>query len=319
MNKNINLQDLAILSAKKSNIEVKEAETFIKELIEIIRKMLLNGDSVRIKNLGTFRRVEVGSRESVDVATGNRVTIPAHHRISFIPDKNLAHAVNEPFALFNPVEIDGHEKPAVKIEEAPAFTDSDSDLGGSIYHSPEKPFRHRQLRNYMRRRLWSTLLCIALGVGLVAFWYYVYILDKSDIETVSPLSDRNAYSVETHDDETLTIKDIVATDSIIVENSAAEGSASQENTDKTTDPTKSYTIRPGDRLTTIALSEYGNKIFWVYLYEENRNSIKNPNIVSVGADIQIPPASKYGIDKGNAESVRKAVELQQKYVNSQIN
>jgi hypothetical protein len=59
-------------------------------------------------------------------------------------------------------------------------------------------------------------------------------------------------------------------------------------------------------LTLLALKEYGDKSFWVYIYEENKQLIKSPDAVSVGTVLTIPPATKYGIDKNNPESIKKA-------------
>jgi nucleoid DNA-binding protein/nucleoid-associated protein YgaU len=74
-----------------------------------------------------------------------------------------------------------------------------------------------------------------------------------------------------------------------------------------------YMIHPGERLNIIALRIYGHKAFWVYLYDENRAVINNPDVVDPGTVINIPPAEKYGIDKDNPESINKALYLQQQY------
>jgi nucleoid-associated protein YgaU len=55
-------------------------------------------------------------------------------------------------------------------------------------------------------------------------------------------------------------------------------------------------------LNTIALREYGHKAFWVYIYNENRKRIGNPDIIEPGMVINIPPAAKYGI---NADLFKK--------------
>lgn len=69
-------------------------------------------------------------------------------------------------------------------------------------------------------------------------------------------------------------------------------------------------IEPGSRLTLISLEYYGSKIFWVYLYEYNKATIKDPNNVPVGTEILVPAPSLYGIDKKNGESVEKAAARQ---------
>jgi nucleoid DNA-binding protein len=76
---------------------------------------------------------------------------------------------------------------------------------------------------------------------------------------------------------------------------------------------KQHTVSRGERLNIIALQEYGHKAFWVYIYDENRDVIDNPDIIEPGTIINIPPAKKYNINVNNPESVNKALKLQQLY------
>ena len=69
------------------------------------------------------------------------------------------------------------------------------------------------------------------------------------------------------------------------------------------------TIRSGVFLTTLARNYFGHKAFWVYIYEENKDVIKNPNQVPIGTRLTIPSASKYDIDANNRTSVEKAKAL----------
>jgi|GEM_PF-1950122 Outer membrane protein and related peptidoglycan-associated (lipo)proteins len=68
-------------------------------------------------------------------------------------------------------------------------------------------------------------------------------------------------------------------------------------------------MQPGSRLTLLALKYYGDKIFWVYIYEYNKKKIRNPNSVPVGTVLDIPSKEKYGIDSSNPESIAKAKRL----------
>lgn len=69
-------------------------------------------------------------------------------------------------------------------------------------------------------------------------------------------------------------------------------------------------IKHGDRLTVIALEYYGNKLFWVYIYQHNKAVIKDPNNVPIGTVIEIPAPESYGIDAKSRESREKAAALQ---------
>ena len=69
-------------------------------------------------------------------------------------------------------------------------------------------------------------------------------------------------------------------------------------------------LRSGDRLSRLALKKYGHKAFWVYIYEENRMRLKDPDNIPVGAVITLPAASKYQIDPTDTNSVNRALLLQ---------
>ncbi|WP_297059000.1 HU family DNA-binding protein [uncultured Duncaniella sp.] len=65
-------------------------------------------------------------------------------------------------------------------------------------------------------------------------------------------------------------------------------------------------VRPGYLLHDMAKKHYGNKCFWVYIYEENRSKISNPNRVSPGLELTIPAAEKYGINASSQASINTA-------------
>jgi hypothetical protein len=60
----------------------------------------------------------------------------------------------------------------------------------------------------------------------------------------------------------------------------------------------------------LALQYYGHKAFWVYLYQANKNVIKNPNDIPVGTTIRIPKPDPKIIDAQNPALVAKAKALQ---------
>jgi hypothetical protein len=91
---------------------------------------------------------------------------------------------------------------------------------------------------------------------------------------------------------------------------------------KTTSPESSnlpitITLKKGELLTLISDKYYGNKIFWVYIYKENINSIKNPGKISAGTRIVIPRPEKYAIDASNENSLAKAKALQYEIISNQ--
>ncbi len=66
------------------------------------------------------------------------------------------------------------------------------------------------------------------------------------------------------------------------------------------------TVGPGNYLSVMARRHYGNAKFWVYIYLENKDKIRNPDNLEDGMVLVIPPASKYGIDASDPASLKKA-------------
>lgn len=105
MNERLTMQDLTDLLAAKHSMTKKDADAFVKEFFLLIEQALENEKIVKIKGLGTFKLIDVDSRESVKVTTGERFQIKGHTKISFSPDPNLRDTINKPFAHFETVVL----------------------------------------------------------------------------------------------------------------------------------------------------------------------------------------------------------------------
>ena len=73
-------------------------------------------------------------------------------------------------------------------------------------------------------------------------------------------------------------------------------------------------LNEGSRLTWISLKQYGHKDYWVYIYEANRDIIKNPNAIKIGTKLRIPKLAEELIDATNPETIEYARYLHDVYV-----
>lgn len=89
MNEKLNMQDLIDLLTYKYNIPKKNVELFVKEFFDLVVYALENDKYLKIKGFGTFKLIDVDSRESINVNTGERFIIEGHSKISFTPDVSL--------------------------------------------------------------------------------------------------------------------------------------------------------------------------------------------------------------------------------------
>ena len=111
MNDRLATRDLAELLSIQTGLGQKRAEIFLDALSSYISQSIERNKSVKILGLGTFKVVLVRERESVHIQTGERFIIPAHHKLSFIPDKDFKEQINRPFAFFEPIETMENNSP----------------------------------------------------------------------------------------------------------------------------------------------------------------------------------------------------------------
>jgi nucleoid-associated protein YgaU len=53
-------------------------------------------------------------------------------------------------------------------------------------------------------------------------------------------------------------------------------------------PPRTYTVAPGDSLSKIAQHQYGNANLWSKIYEANKDTVKNPDLIHPGQQLIIP-------------------------------
>jgi nucleoid DNA-binding protein/nucleoid-associated protein YgaU len=105
----ISAQDIVDILAVRANISKTSAEDFFRVFINSVENALVAGDSVKIKNFGTFKRQWIAPRKSIDVNTNEEITIDGYYKINFTPFLTLKYAVNKPFAHLENVMLDGDE------------------------------------------------------------------------------------------------------------------------------------------------------------------------------------------------------------------
>ena len=106
MNSKVTFPELVDAVAAATECPKRVSELFLKELFTVISEALRNGESVRVRGLGLFKLTNVEARKSVNVNTGEEMEIPSHRKVSFVPEKALADAINAPFVGFETVVLD---------------------------------------------------------------------------------------------------------------------------------------------------------------------------------------------------------------------
>lgn len=97
------------------------------------------------------------------------------------------------------------------------------------------------------------------------------------------------------------------------DSTAAVEKPQEQSEEKTAEPEKeskkaeqTFKVTNTAYLSNISRKFYGHYAFWVYIYLDNKDIITDPDNLTVGAELRIPAPEKYGIDKNNPESIKRA-------------
>lgn len=110
--------------AEKHGMSKKNADSFVKEFFLLIEESLEKDKYVKIKGLGTFKLIDVESRESVNVNTGERFEIQGHTKVSFTPEPTLKDIINKPFSHFETVVLND----STVLEDTPLENEEEDEM-----------------------------------------------------------------------------------------------------------------------------------------------------------------------------------------------
>lgn len=175
------------------------------------------------------------------------------------------------------------------------------------------PFRDEEERP--RLLVWI-FVSIGIAIASCLFFFLLSLSPEGEAKpqpttppaetTVLPAEQAPKIADSTSVQDSLSLQSI---DSVATGHSVPTVSSSQSSSPEA-NGAEQVRLRPGDRLSRLALKKYGHKAFWVYIYEENRMRLKDPDNIPVGAVITLPAASKYQIDPTDTNSVNRALLLQ---------
>lgn len=301
------LPELVKCLSEATGISEDLCELFVKELVSEGVDCLARGTDFVIKDIGAFRNVD--------------------GTVRFEPAKELAESINQAFDCFERVELsegvdyddidscplDGevaNESSESESENAVPFDSEKSDITSVVPPPVPEEDKKKQAEviaveplksepeqfepeRPMRRKSIIGIAYFSLGFvacGIICTILYFSLLNKKEYEAPSePMAISKVA-------EKPALRDSVVVEKALVADTIAVNSGYP----------KYYKVTETAYLSNVSRKYYGHYAFWIYIYIENKNVIKNPDNIPVGIVLKIPSPEKYGIDKNNPESIKKA-------------
>lgn len=226
----------------------------------------------------------------------------ASEELDVVADTSESVATSQVEVVSTPAPPSSEEPP---VDESPSI-----DIPEEV-PSPEVPSVEEQ--DTRPRPLVWVLVALGIIATTVLFVYLLSIQPALELKPKVPAVEKQVEHKVTHPEHIEALQAPVVADTL---QPAEPLTAPTPTVETSASPTSSAEViervrlRPGDRLSRLALKKYGHKAFWVYIYEENRAQLKNPDNIPVGAVITLPAASKYQINASDTNSVNKALVLQ---------
>ena len=154
-----------------------------------------------------------------------------------------------------------------------------------------------------RRWLWILLISIGVGILVGGFVFFNYKYDFVDFDMLL-----GSKVDKTIDEE-------VVPDTI--------DSTAMKNTDRDTlffenrkydEFIDTVKVTEGVTLVQLSLKYYGNKAFWVYIYEANKDILPSANYIALGTKIKIPSMPNIFIDPNDTFVMNNVKKLKNRYV-----
>ena len=303
--------ELRKVVAETAHISEQEAGQFLNALLEGVMEGLKADKQVKIKGIGTFALKAVAPRKSVNIATGESITIEGYNKLTFNAESVLkenvekrleqpkteavvAELVNDPIKKLGEqadeiVDILAELGQAVKTENGKVKTENEEtepveepveEVVEKVVEE-EKPIAEEPTDKPICKPTckchkwvcWVIGALLLLGiVGMGVYFRATLIQWWQCMQDCRPVAED--------------IEEVLEVEEVPVVVTLADKPREYVNFMKIEE------VGKDSRLAWIAYKYYGQKDLWVFIYEANRDIISHPSKVRPGQYIRIPELSE---------------------------
>ena len=380
MAEHLTLVSLRKALSARSNVSEKVADDFLASLTSTIQEGLQKDGSVTVNGLGTFKLQDMPARESVNVTTGERITIAGHKKVVFVEERKRplsgSPLENHPTTVgrgdpggervitprpmkerkgaglskeepIDPIQKLGEQAEEIKgilselnamtptegpqalTEERPQAEPAEGPLALTEERPQAEPAERAQAltedRNKKEEKPFNPWLTGLITIGVFAMLLVIayFILRHRIVNWADSMRSNIEQRVSTTPEEPAA-NDVQA----VIPAEEPQPAAPAETTEaapahvspwmddsrrKFTEFMPEETVGQDSRLAWVAKKRYGEKAYWVFIYEVNRDRLSSPDHVLPGMKLRVPKLPKELRDPNDPDTKTLLDRLSEKY------
>lgn len=378
MAEHLTLVSLRKALSARSNVSEKVADDFLAGLTSTIQEGLQKDGSVTVNGLGTFKLQDMPARESVNVTTGERITIAGHKKVVFVEERKrplsgsplenhpttvgrgdpggervitprpMREGTGEGPKPIDPIQKLGEQaeeikgilselnamtsadRPLTLTEDRPQAEPADRPLTLTEDRPQAEPAERAQAltedRNKEEEKPFNPWLTGLITIGVFAMLLVIayFILRHRIVNWADSMRSNIEQRVSTTPEEP------AATDvQAVIPAEEPQPAAPAETTEAAPAPASPWmddsrrkfteflpeeTVGQDSRLAWVAKKRYGEKAYWVFIYEVNRDRLSSPDHVLPGMKLRVPELPKELRDPNDPDTKALLDRLSEKYL-----
>ncbi len=361
MAEHLTLVSLRKALSARSNVSEKVADDFLAGLTSTIQEGLQKDGSVTVNGLGTFKLQDMPARESVNVTTGERITIAGHKKVVFVEERKrplsgsplenhpttvgrgdpggervitprpMREGTGKGLKPIDPIQKLGEQAEEIKgiLSELNAMTPAEGPLtlteDRPQAEPADRPLTLTEERNKEENKPFNPWLTGLITIGVFAMLLVIayFILRHRIVNWADSMRSNIEQRVSTTPEEP------AATDVQAVipaeepqpvapaeTNEAAPAPANpwmDDSRRRFTEFLPEETVGQDSRLAWVAKKRYGEKAYWVFIYEVNRDRLNAPDHVLPGMKLRVPKLPKELRNPNDPDTKALLDRLSEKY------
>ena len=311
---------LAQKITEKTGVSIETAKKFASLFFSIVKRQLKTESSFSVYNFGTFKKSYIEESWGFNPSNGEKLFIPSHYRIKFVPCPKVARRINKKYAVLKPrlasseLKIDekesllykaeqinsqNHQKKSL-LEKAQKFKDElqEESLQNTLKEEQKNLSSEEILENQLtleedKNQDEKELQKIPLKITLILLFALAFIIFA--VSLIVKSWSRKTERTQTKEENL----------SVTNENSQNEKNISKiETEDEFEISFEELVVQYGSSYHKLAAEKYENPHLWPYIYEANRITSPDPDLIISGKRLFVPEKPDIEKDK---EQISKSI------------